>query len=411
MVYISTPSQLQNIKNNLSESYELANDIDMTGFNFTPIGSNSNRFRGSLDGKGYKIKNLTINTTVSYAGLFSWCEDAKINNIHFENIDIKSTNSNVGSLAGVTIGNNSLIENIFVSGKIEGTIRVSSIVGTNQGTVRNCYSNAKLISSNTPYPRVCGIAWSDSTLGDTIQNCIFNGTIELADGTQFIHAITNEEQAKNLVNIFYNSDNLTPTDNPTFSIGLNTEQFKDGNNFTSLLSNSDYWAMGINAPYLITFGEPDVVMVSKKVTQTFDSHSKTFHGVLERSKRKLLVSVSYSDEIGSEVTRRLTEGVTSYVKNVISNVTVLQNANIKTNEVYSYSVKVDSSLNKTIRSVKTISSYAKPIKVITDIYIPIDETAVVTAHVSFIENNSEIITRLDNSQASLIENKTELQVK
>ena len=34
---ISTPSQLQAMSNNLKESYELANNIDMAGFNFTPI--------------------------------------------------------------------------------------------------------------------------------------------------------------------------------------------------------------------------------------------------------------------------------------------------------------------------------------------------------------------------------------
>jgi len=47
---ISTPQQLDDIRNNLSGIYELSNDIDMSSWgNWTPIDD----FSGSLDGKGY----------------------------------------------------------------------------------------------------------------------------------------------------------------------------------------------------------------------------------------------------------------------------------------------------------------------------------------------------------------------
>lgn len=42
-------------------SATLMNDIDMAGVNYTPIGTSTNKFRGVIDGQGYRIKNLTIN--------------------------------------------------------------------------------------------------------------------------------------------------------------------------------------------------------------------------------------------------------------------------------------------------------------------------------------------------------------
>ena len=45
VIYISTSQQLSNIRNNLDESYELTNDIDMSGSNFIPIGTTKNYFK------------------------------------------------------------------------------------------------------------------------------------------------------------------------------------------------------------------------------------------------------------------------------------------------------------------------------------------------------------------------------
>lgn len=58
---ISTPEELLNISDDLSGSYYLANDIDMSGVAFTPIGpSSSSPFTGTFDGNEHVIKNLTF---------------------------------------------------------------------------------------------------------------------------------------------------------------------------------------------------------------------------------------------------------------------------------------------------------------------------------------------------------------
>ena len=66
-IYVSTPEQLMNMADGYY--YELVNDIDLTGFEWS-----APEFNGVLDGKGYTIKNASVSITVhnanAYAGLF-----------------------------------------------------------------------------------------------------------------------------------------------------------------------------------------------------------------------------------------------------------------------------------------------------------------------------------------------------
>jgi len=79
---IETPDDFNAVRNNLTAYYELANDIDMTGFvNFLQIGtSNTIAFSGRFDGKGRKVSNLSIKNTASFTSPFgvpSGCRNSK----------------------------------------------------------------------------------------------------------------------------------------------------------------------------------------------------------------------------------------------------------------------------------------------------------------------------------------------
>ena len=72
---IRTPAELDAIRNNLAGNYYLENDIDMAGMNWMPIGSDTDSFTGNFDGKGKRIKNLTISSNANkYIGLFGYAE-------------------------------------------------------------------------------------------------------------------------------------------------------------------------------------------------------------------------------------------------------------------------------------------------------------------------------------------------
>jgi hypothetical protein len=103
---ITNCTELQNIRNNLSDDYYLANDINCSGFDydgkgFMPIGNPSNKFTGTFDGNGYKITGLYINRGSSqYVGLFGWADlGSEITNVSLEEVDINGSYS-VGGLVG-----------------------------------------------------------------------------------------------------------------------------------------------------------------------------------------------------------------------------------------------------------------------------------------------------------------------
>lgn len=73
---ISTAEDLKAIVNDLDGDYVLTNDIDISGENWTPIGTREEPFKGTLDGDGHTISGLTIEEELYmeneeyYIGLF-----------------------------------------------------------------------------------------------------------------------------------------------------------------------------------------------------------------------------------------------------------------------------------------------------------------------------------------------------
>ena len=82
---IRTVEDLQNIANDMAGGYQLMNDIDLAGVQWTMIGGSNATFTGTLDGNGHVIKNLT---TTEAAGLFHEIKNATIKNLGLENFTV-----------------------------------------------------------------------------------------------------------------------------------------------------------------------------------------------------------------------------------------------------------------------------------------------------------------------------------
>ena len=156
--------------------YQLNGDIDMSGTsNFTPIGNSvTNSFKGTFDGNGKIITNLTVNTTSTsnYAGLFGRVDGGKISNLGLANVNIKG-GDDTGGVAGYISGSGASITGCYVTGTVIGTAFVGGIAGTvgSSSTVRNCYTTCS-VSSTRMY--VGGIAGDNF---GTINNCYATGAI------------------------------------------------------------------------------------------------------------------------------------------------------------------------------------------------------------------------------------------
>lgn len=165
-------SEYVNAGNDCDEKiFKLANDIDLSSVeNFTPIGTYDNDFAGTFDGDGKTISNLKI-VGENYVGLFGCVdEDGTIQNVHL-NDTIISGNIIVGSLIG---RNDGYIKNCSFSGSVRGKYGVGGLVSYNEGKIENCSASSKIRGKDS----VGGFVGSN---GGKIQNCTFSGTVSNHD--------------------------------------------------------------------------------------------------------------------------------------------------------------------------------------------------------------------------------------
>ena len=123
----------------------LDTDIDLTGKDWTPIGTDyDNSYKGTFDGGGHTITGLTFTTNDEYAGLFGWLNRAgTVKNVVMEGVQITSNQIYGGSIGGVAGYSWGTIENCSVSGSVSGTVYVGGVVGVQiGGSITGCSSSA-----------------------------------------------------------------------------------------------------------------------------------------------------------------------------------------------------------------------------------------------------------------------------
>ena len=173
-VEIGTAAELYNIRNDLSGSYKLTNDISLSSYaNWLPIGTESDPFTGSLDGNGKKISGLKIDRpTEGYAGLFGYVYGGEIVNIALENVDIAG-GGDAGAIVGIMEGG--MISGCLVSGTIVSSAFSPELLSSSGGVagsiwggsvISNCDSTANVIAEND----AGGIA------GDVYDSAIINSS-------------------------------------------------------------------------------------------------------------------------------------------------------------------------------------------------------------------------------------------
>lgn len=152
---------------------------------WTPISNYDVQWNGSFDGGGHTISNLYINTTSDYAGLFGYVgksthtkTKSNIKDIIFSNVNITSTSSYSGVLAGY-ISITTTVSGITVErGTVNGAYYSGGIVGyANYSVISNCINKANIKASSYNVGGICGYINNDCT----IERCTNYGTIEGSD--------------------------------------------------------------------------------------------------------------------------------------------------------------------------------------------------------------------------------------
>ena len=157
----------------------LDTDIDLTGKDWTPIGTDyDNSYKGTFDGGGHTITGLTVTTNDQFVGLFGYLNRAgTVKNVVMEGIQITS-NHMFGCTGGVVGYSWGTIENCSVSGSVSGTDCVGGVVGSQKaGSIIGCCTSATV--KGTHYVGgVAGEKWG------TMTACYATGNVTLEIASQ-----------------------------------------------------------------------------------------------------------------------------------------------------------------------------------------------------------------------------------
>lgn len=173
-IIIHTADGLQDMKNGLEKHYVLGQDIDMGDLSglWESVGSWGSPFSGSLDGRGYTISHLEIDTTAGYVGLFGVVKEATIRNVGLLDVDVKSrgATSNTGSLAG-WVAEGTQIQSVYATGSIEwdgpqtGTI-VTAVGGGLVGYAMGSSSKPSGLYNSYAAVKIINFTKSSDLIGD-----------------------------------------------------------------------------------------------------------------------------------------------------------------------------------------------------------------------------------------------------
>jgi len=157
------------VQKDMTLNCTLADNIDLTGKDWTPIGTSfGNSYTGTFDGNGKTITGLTVTGSDRYTGLFGFIKGT-VKNVVLTEINITS-GTFVGGVAGWSFGGN--IENCSVSGSVSGS-DVGGVVGYQQGgSITGCSSSATVKGTQ----RAGGVAGVTNS-GATLTACYATGDV------------------------------------------------------------------------------------------------------------------------------------------------------------------------------------------------------------------------------------------
>ena len=214
----------------------LDTDIDLTGKDWTPIGTDyDNSYKGTFDGGGHTITGLTFTTNDEYAGLFGWLNRAgTVKNVVMEGVQITSNQIYGGSIGGVVGSGWGTIENCSVSGSVSGTVYVGGVVGAQiGGSITGCSSSAT-VKGTVDVGGVAGQTNSSATL--TACYATGNVTLEIAPKKNIAGGGLVGMNAGSSLLACYATGNVTSTGSSTGKVHIGGFL---GNNYTTV--TACYW--------------------------------------------------------------------------------------------------------------------------------------------------------------------------
>lgn len=189
---IRNATQLIAIADKLDGGYALASDIDLSGYEWKPIGTKSKPFQGTFDGAGYRITGLNITEIGDgFRGLFGYSKGT------LKNVNVSGSIQITGSIQTAYIGGicGYSEEGGILSSESHVSIRADINTTTSgavlyaggvtglaelRSTVSNCMNVANVVANATGNGRVSTYAGGISGItcnGATVEKCTNQGGV------------------------------------------------------------------------------------------------------------------------------------------------------------------------------------------------------------------------------------------
>ncbi len=158
---------------------ELLKNVTLTG-NWTTVGTESEPFKGTFDGKGYTITGLNISTSENdYVGFIGMLDGGTVKDVKFANVSVTGKDD-VGTAVGRIINGGTVSGVQVLSGSVSGAKRVGGVVGSiiADGSALNCTNAATVTGSVYNVGGIVGAAYyTEEGKQMYITNCANNGEV------------------------------------------------------------------------------------------------------------------------------------------------------------------------------------------------------------------------------------------
>lgn len=247
--------------------YYLESDIDASASSdgsFSPIGETSDVFYGHFRGRGFVIRNLSIQKKDDNSvGLFAATSpNSIIDSLGMENVQVIGHNV-VGGLVGKAWG---LISECYVTGKVvlNGFWDVGGLVG-------NMSSGGKILNSYTT-AEVVGDTYTGGMVGNNngyLQHVYAAGIMNTGGGLVGFQG----KDTATVKNVWDKTVSERTTDDAVNSVGLTTAQMKQTANYTGWdFQKVWYMENGRTYPLLRAFMKPMTIR-AEGLTKTYDGNA------------------------------------------------------------------------------------------------------------------------------------------
>lgn len=189
----------------------LDNDIDLTGINWTPIGTYDNPYTGTFDGGTYTITGLKIDQSgTDNVGLIGRLgSGGKVQDVTLTEVNVTG-GTYVGGIAGQTDGT---VENCSVNGTVTGQNQTGGIVGRNFSTISGCSAEGT-VTGNINVGGISGLCvpnydtGTSSLIGSTIEGCHSTAAVS---GISSVGGVVGNLGNNSFLMACYSTGNVTAT--------------------------------------------------------------------------------------------------------------------------------------------------------------------------------------------------------